>query len=179
MKKAEDINPSTSVAQSREIMFRYVSALGVMTTFGSMDDHPRAGDDPTVAFLPGPIIPPEMRAHFVESVKEKQFDFVCIQFEQGKVRGGPRNITVFERRDGDVLTWAKCTLWWTGYEDFYIIVPQGQDFGFRYNGFDLKRVPGVPTSNLGAGIVRAKEELRKMAKRVPPSMLEQFNTRVN
>lgn len=104
---------------------------------------------------------------FREASRNEGVDNVCLFFEPGRELDGPTRIDVWEERNGELTEWRNCSPWMFSAAGPCILVADGADVGFSYDGESIMMVWGIPQNDMTARKEAGREYLREAAGRVP------------
>lgn len=161
-----------------EIVEKFVMATGAIMT--QCWPEPDAARRVTVTFTYAPTGWLDER-DLAYTAAQHHVDVVHLEFDPDREFGGPANFALSEESDGAIHTWPRCRLWANADRRIVLIVPEGQDFGFGYDGAALVRVTDLETGRkIEEGAERARNLLMAAALRVPsdaPRVRQEFNRR--
>lgn len=156
--KVTVVTHSVPELNSREVI-KFVKAVGKLMQFkpSPRNDERRM----TIMFSYGPqgwVNGPLLAS----ATEEQDMDMIHLEFEPRRETEGPVNILLCEDRNGTILTWPKCGLWADRDPRSFLLVPEGQDFGFASDGAALVCVTDLDTGPQRAlGIARARALLKQ------------------
>ena len=133
------------------------------------------GDAPKTMFCAGPLGVSKARLGFRKLAIERSLDVVYLEFQPGQELKGPRNVVVFQHRDGGLRTWANCALWSADSLNAFLIVPKKQNFCFCFDGAALIPLRGSPPRGvLEDGVLLANSQLRAAVGRLTDAMMQEM-----
>lgn len=107
------------------------------------------------------------------SSSEEGCDIICLTFEPGREHDGPANITICEEREGEIIVWANCSPWSMSAQGPFILVADGADVGFAYDGTSIVMTWEVPQDQRAERVKAGRELLRRMSQCVPKDIKHQ------
>lgn len=122
-------------------------------------------DEPSLMFLTGPSNIRRARRDAEAVAKRSAKDVILLQFIAGSEGLGPQNIVVFEHRVREFIEWKRCRAW-SAESGSMIVIPDGADFGFAYDGSRMVRIAhAMQREQLDAGFEIAEIRIMIGARR--------------
>lgn len=160
------------------IVEKFVVATGNLLTFRAPDPSDDRRNTVMLTYAPSNWVD---EGDLASTTAEHDVDVIHLEFQPEREFEGPVNIKLCEDRNGTILTWPRCQLWVDQNDRLVLVVPEGQDFGFAFDGAALIRVTDLDTGvDRERGVERAKALLMSAALRVPsdlPSERHEFKRR--
>lgn len=105
---------------------------------------------------------------FEDASRTLGMDMVVMAFKPGREGDGPKNVAVYEERDGNLIGWVRCSPWAYSKQGPCLLLVDDRDFGFGYDGTSLVMHWDVPTDHRGERTEVGRQLLRLMTQCVPP-----------
>ncbi len=104
---------------------------------------------------------------FREASRNEGLDNICLFFKPGREVDGPTRIDIWEERNGELTEWRNCSPWMFSPAGPCVLVADGGDVGFSYDGESIVMVWGIPQTDMAVRKEAGWKHLLEATRRVP------------